>query len=375
MNMRQEHPLTNKYGIAIDLGSTTIELSVMDLLSDIEISTVSLPNPQRKCGADIISRIRYCQSNKAHLNELCELTRHTIQDLFRSNYNGDINDVTHMTVSGNTTMLHLLRNQSVDGLSASPFCPVTTAFSTEQCWFHPDITVVYPPSFSAFVGGDIVSGAYALSMGNQSNYDLLVDLGTNGELLLLNNERGFATSTACGPVFDHAIGGARYGSDCIKAIANLRKRNLIDSQGLLKEPFFEKGIQLDKGFVIKQEHIRNFQLAKGAIYAGIICLIEKAGISYDQIQNVYICGGFGFYMDIRDAFTTKMIPEPLRDKIHIMGNTSMEGAKKMLQTIHNDNDDLTNLKNNLQNIVNNTSSFELANHNYFQSTFLDALNF
>jgi uncharacterized 2Fe-2S/4Fe-4S cluster protein (DUF4445 family) len=171
-------------------------------------------------------------------------------------------------------------------------------------------------------------------------------------------------------VFDSAVTGAVYGSECIKAIAGCVKRHLIDETGLLAAPYFDKGIEIDKGFVMKQSHVRNFQLAKGAIYAGIQCLLEKAGIETSQIGHVYISGGLGFYMEKRDAFTVKMLPKEFSDKIVVSGNSSLEGAKKLLRVGASQD-----ILKEYEDIRHRTESFELANISGFQERYMQALNF
>ena len=278
-------------------------------------------------------------------------------------------------------MLHILQELSIEGLAQAPFQPVNLEY-VEKILINDDVDAgnrmcssvknIYLPGFSAFVGADILSGASYIQMGNDETYELLIDLGTNGELLLLNKEKGFASSTACGPVFDHVISGSKYGSDSMKVIANCVRRGLIDRTGKLADSVFEKGISIDKNFIVKQENIRNFQLAKGAIYAGIQCLLEKAHITVQDISKVYISGGFGFYMDIRDAFTLKMLQKELKDKVEILGNTSLEGAKQWLLAKDTERKHILKM---YQAIKQRTQSFELSNLDCFQDYYIQALDF
>lgn len=382
----------NEIGVAVDLGSTTIAVCCMDMTSGSETVSFSFPNPQVAFGADVITRIRHCIEDKALLCQMGDMVKKALAEQLREKLGTAALQVCWIVYSGNTTMLHILRGMSVEGLAAAPFTPVTLEYvEQEEELFSalPDeqlknmheinartgehkVTVLYPPGFSAFVGADILTGAAYLEMGQSKTYDLLVDLGTNGELLLLNDTCGYAASTACGPVFDHAVTGAVYGSESIKAVANCVKRGLIDSAGTIKEPFFEKGIEIDKGFVIRQQNVRNFQLAKGAIYAGIKCLLNKAGITTSDIGNVYISGGLGFYMDIRDAYTVKMLPEEFRDKVKVSGNTSLEGAKKLLMAENGEKEELLVY---YEGIRKRTESFELADMDGFQDVYIQALDF
>ncbi|MGN0154924.1 MAG: ASKHA domain-containing protein [Lachnospiraceae bacterium] len=364
--------MENAIGVAVDLGSTTIAVCCMDMTTKKEILSFSFANPQSRYGADVITRIRYCMESNQHLLELGQMVREELKAKLEEHLGDKAASVSQIVYSGNTTMLHFLRGLSVDGLASAPFTPVTIDYAKELISNENTLEAVYPPGFSAFVGADILTGAEYLQMGRDEQYDLLVDLGTNGEMLLLNQTHGYAVSTACGPVFDSAITGAVYGSECIRAIASCVKCRLISEEGLIVSPYFEKGIEIDKGFVIKQQHVRNFQLAKGAIYAGIRCLMEKAGINADKIGHVYISGGLGFYMDTRDAFTVKMLPEEFAGKISVSGNSSLEGAKKLLLA---DDKEMQQILEDYEAIRKRTESLELANLQSFQDIFIQSLNF
>lgn len=369
----------NKIGVAVDLGSTTIAVCCLNMLTRGEILSFSFANPQRRYGADVITRIRYCMESNENLVELGNLVKDVLKEKLVEYLGSRVINICRIVYSGNTTMLHILRGMSVDGLASAPFTPVTIDYAEERLVFDENVkgesdktAVLYPPGFSAFVGADILTGAEYLQMGQKETYDLLVDLGTNGEMLLLNKNCGYATSTACGPVFDSAVTGAVYGSECIKAIANCVKRRLIDSEGLLAAPYFDRGIEIDKGFVIRQNHIRKFQLAKGAIYAGILCMMEKAGINALQIGHVYISGGLGFYMNARDALTTKMLPKEFAGRMIVSGNSSLEGAKKLLLAGKCEKE---NILAAYEAIRNRTETFELANVEQFQDVYMHSLNF
>lgn len=372
----------NDIGVAVDIGSTSIGVCCMDLCHRTEILSFSFANPQYIYGADVVTRIKHCVDDKKKAEEMKSLVENTLQERLREHLGTDYQHVSRIVYSGNTTMLHILRELSLDGFAYAPFQPADMDYyETKVCLSrnckgiqekHWEITKQYLPGFSAFVGADILSGATYLEMGRMKNYDFLIDLGTNGELLLLNEEKGFATSTACGPVFDHVICGAKYGSDSMKVIANCVKRGLIDKAGTLADAFFEKGISIDKNFTIKQENIRNFQLAKGAIRAGIQCLMDKAEITVNDIDRVYISGGLGFYMNIRDAFTLKLLPEKFKDKIIVSGNTSLEGARKVLLA---SDEERAHLLQEYDAMRNRTESFELANCEGFQEIYMNSLNF
>lgn len=356
-------------GVAVDLGSTTIAVSCMDLNRKEELTAFSFSNPQYAYGTDVISRIHFCMEEKGNLLLLEQAVRQTLKERLKRKLGALYPNIRGIVYNGNTTMLHILRGFSVEGLSKSPFSPVSTGYEETE---EKGIKTIFPPGFSAFVGADILTGAEFLEMGKEQKFDFLIDLGTNGEMLLLNRECGYATATACGPVFDSAVTGAVYGSESMRAIANCVKRRLVDTTGRIAKPYFDKGIEIDKEFVIKQDNIRDFQLAKGAIYAGIQCLLKKADVTADKIANVYISGGLGFNMDIRDAFTVKMLPKEFTGKIRISGNSSLEGAKKLLVA---DQEEQQKIISEYEAIKKRTVSFELADLDMFQETYMQSLNF
>lgn len=356
-------------GVAVDLGSTTIVVSCTDLEKKEEINAFSFTNPQYAYGADVISRIQFCMKDEKNLLKMEQIVEQALKEQLNERLGTAYSHIKKIVYSGNTTMLHILRGFSVEGLSQSPFMPVSTDYGEMD---KNGVKMIYPPGFSAFVGADILTGAEVLGIGRKESYDLLVDLGTNGEILLINKDCGYATATACGPVFDSAVKGAVYGSESIKAIANCVKRRLVDKTGKIAEPYFEKGITIDKGFIISQENIRNFQLAKGAIYAGIQCLLRESGITADRIANIYISGGLGFYMDIRDAFTVKMLPEEFRNRITISGNSSLEGAKKL---VYANSGESTVILSEYEAIKGRTRSLELADLEGFQEIYMQSLDF
>lgn len=366
-----EHILHVRSGIgaAVDVGSTTIAVSCMDMENGQEISTFSFANPQYAYGADVISRIRFCMEKEENLFFMGDILKRAVKEQLQTHLKTEYSRLAYIIYSGNTTMQHIMRGLPVDGLSKAPFTPVTLDY---EIIMDDGIRTVYPPGFSAFVGADILTGAEYLGIGKQKDFDLLIDLGTNGELLLINDECGYASATACGPVFDSALEGAAYGSESIKAIANCVRRRLIDSTGRIAAPFFDKGIGIDKDFVIRQENVRNFQLAKGAIYAGIQCLLIEAGITAEEIANVYISGGLGFYMDMRDAFTVKMLPKEFSGKIQISGNSSLKGAQKLLLAEGTKQEEILA---DYERIRKRTVSYQFAELGTFQDIYMQSLEF
>ena len=205
-------PKQNNIVVAVDVGTTTIGIACFERYSHEEIISYLFTNPQVRYGADVITRIKTCIDDHGMLKTMSEMLTDNIYKTLKTNLGKKYNDISVICYSGNTTMLHILRQLSVEGLAAAPFNPVTLEYYEEEKFlYYPTksniddnnsrtVKEIYLPGFSAFVGADILSGAAYLGMGKKEKYDFLIDLGTNGELLLINKERGYATSTACGAV-------------------------------------------------------------------------------------------------------------------------------------------------------------------------------
>lgn len=338
---REAESQKHSYGVAVDIGTTSVGLCLMDLDREQPVCTHTLYNPQTVYGADVISRIAYA-GNSAHAKQLQSLIWEQlakgIQDVLAKAMLTPLN-LKHMSIAANTTMLHLLLGYDVTGLGAYPFhtkhlqgvhrtiCkrdlglsgPVDTS----------DMLLSIYPGCSAFVGADIVAGAIALSLGQKQKYDLLIDLGTNGELLLVNTNQGYAGATACGSAFDAYVTAGAYSTDLFSRIVLLRERGIIRSNGSLMERYLKTGYVFPDGVTVTQEMIENLLKAKAAIRTGIDMLLEKAGVLF-QSCNVYVAGNFGFHLDVKAAKALGMFPE--EGEIMIAGNTALEGAKKLLMT-------------------------------------------
>lgn len=359
----------DEYGIAIDIGTTTLAMSLISIKNGVVVDTYSDLNHQRIYGADVLSRMD--GSNEGKKDLLQQLIR---KDILVGIYHlvnrnsiekGKIKEI---VIAGNTTMGHLLMGYSCKTLGVAPFTPVNIDtiyedFSKILDSDFLDCKVTVMPGISTFVGGDIVSGIINTRMTESSDISLLIDLGTNGEMAIGNKEKLLVTSAAAGPAFEGgniqygvgSIPGAichvdikedrsvEYetieneipigicGTGVVETAAGLIKNEMVDETGLLEDEYFEKGFELARDakgnpIVFTQKDVREIQLAKGAIRAGIEILIMRLGVKYEDVKRVYIAGGFGYKLNPQMAMAIGMLPKEFEGRIGAVGNSSLGGA-------------------------------------------------
>lgn len=349
------------FGIAVDLGTTTIVAQLLDLKIGRVLAAETLLNPQVKYGADLISRIQSCLDGKAA--EMTFLIRTTTRDMIKKMLQKNAVSPQRIVLVGNTAMQLIFSGGDVTPLSTYPF----EAYNIGMKTFRPDELgwdfevvgeVVFYPSIGSFVGSDILAGIMAAGIHKKESYTALIDLGTNGEIVIGNRNGMVCASTAAGPAFEgsnisvgmRAVTGAISslklsggkveasvigniapkgicGSALIDAVAILRHQNLIGMFGEITSG--ESKISLTGKIQLSQKDINEFQLAKAALAAGMEILTKNLGIGLTQIETVYIAGGFGTYINIDNVVATGMIEVP-GEKIRKMGNTALIGAKMFL---------------------------------------------
>jgi len=234
-------------------------------------------------------------------------------------------DIRNVYVAGNTTMIYLLLGYETGELGYAPFqASHLEAVEMElEEW-----TARILPGLSAFVGSDIVAGVLAGGMADKESVSLLIDLGTNGEMVLGNREKMVACATAAGPAFEGMLEDGRqalWGADLVKAVAELLEKGILDETGLLADPYFDEGVTI-AGVHITQEHVRNLQIAKAAITAGIEILVKEYGIAVEDIGQVYLAGGFGYFLEEEDAIRIGLLPKALEGKVQAVGNSALAGC-------------------------------------------------
>lgn len=397
------------FTIAIDIGTTTLVFQLLDSRSGKVLHTVSMLNGQRTFGADVISRIQ--AANEGKLEELSASIRTDLKNgmqklLDESDLDGT--EIGRIAIGANTTMIHLLMGYDCSTLGVYPFKAVTLSMlnvnwtelvgSDTSC--HAE-TVIFP-GFSAFVGGDIVSGLYACGFDEKEELALLIDLGTNGEMALGNKNHLLVTSTAAGPAFEGgniscgtgSVAGAVCsvvlekkvakiktlwnkppvgicGTGVVELMAELVREEVVDETGLLEEEYFEDGFPVAETaegncLVFTQGDIRELQLAKAAVRAGIEVLLKRYGACKEQVTEVYIAGGFGYGLNKDKAIAIGMLPEEFREKVTAVGNSCIAGLGRFLQG---------GGEEAVHTLVKNAEEINLAMDAEFQNCYMEAMMF
>ncbi len=312
--------------MAIDIGTTNIEAALTDGASNI-MSTILQPNVNKKFGRDVMTRIT--QAERGNLHQMCMDLRQQLSEMISELTKGV--DINHITIACNTTMTHVLLEEDCHNLGVYPFSPVhielVDIMSTDINITEDPVPVTILPGFSAYVGGDIMAGVISLDLMHRQGRSLLIDLGTNGEMVYHDPDAGkmLVTSAAAGPAFE--LAGRAKATEIIEGIAALRQQNIIDETGLLTDEYFDTGYKY-KEVNITQQLIRDVQTAKSAIRSGIEILLKKAGTEADLIDNVFVSGAFGENLDADAAICIGMLPDGFRGHITPCGNTSLKGAIK-----------------------------------------------
>ncbi|MDE6387931.1 MAG: ASKHA domain-containing protein [Lachnospiraceae bacterium] len=375
--------------IAVDLGTTTIAMQLMGMESGRIIDTYCEMNPQRRYGSDVLSRMKAsCDGSREVLQQLVVQVLERGVARFEQCLSKE-ECVRAMCIAGNTTMEHLLMGYDVSSLGRSPFIPVEIGL---QEYMHSDFTfpVWLVPCISAFVGGDIVAGLYALGMlpktqrsreqkrNGEGNADreengkhatLLIDLGTNGEMAITDGTRMVVTATAAGPAFEGGAGAGVIGSDMIASTASLLKQEILDETGLLTDPYFTEGVTVgDPAVRLCNKDIRDLQMAKAAVRAGIEILWRQMG--EPATLHVYLAGGFGYYLDVEAAFSIGLLPAHMRGQVEAVGNTSLAGAFMIGCDLWKHKTDKALLEKSLSSIV----KINLAEQEAFEKLYVRYMN-
>lgn len=460
----------HRFGVAFDIGTTTIVGMLWCLDNHTLVNTVSLKNSQSIFGADIISRARYANLSSFHQKKLQECVIHDCNEILNRlstiKYSGTIEKIYFV---GNVIMSHLLLRYSTKNLVRYPFTPFFTGIDRKRVdelgilinnneqnniELRENTGVVILPNIGGHIGSDILAGIFCLGLNEMNGTYLLIDIGTNGEIVLVKKDKIITCSTAAGPAFEgasiyqgmqamegaiekieincsnhdnggkeknnyysiqcHSIGNQTpigiCGSGLIDAVAELIKAGLLERTGrmITKEEAIEKGIcnelcerllkteqgwsfllyksgetifhkngeKIDKiqsinlegkDIIITQKDIREIQLAKAAIYGGIITLLNKLELSIEQIDKIFIAGTFGNYLDKDNAVKIGLLPEfSIKEMVNV-GNTAGYGAAKIM--LHEEQLDY------ISKLARKIEQVELSLQEDFQSIYIDSMNF
>lgn len=409
---KAEQPEYASYGICIDIGTTTLAALLVNLETEADCQTAVSVNHQRAYGSDVLSRISASNSGKKWEIQRC--IRQDLQKLIRELLQKEKiteQQIQRIVIAGNTTMCHLLRGFSCETLGVAPFLPVDLSWMEGSAadflgMKELDTKVVILPGISAFVGADIMAGIAKMNMHRSEGYHLLLDIGTNGEMVLGNCRHMYVTSTSAGPAFEggniscgmasipgvishvfmEETGKAGFqmigetdgenkkqqaigicGTGMIDLVYELRAHQMIDEHGKYSDLYFDTGYELAEKVKFTQNDIRELQMAKAAIRAGVDILVKKAGITFDEVDDCYLAGGFGTKIDIKKAAGIGLIPKELEMKTIPAGNTVLAGTKEVLLGKIS--------KEELEKIQTMADVINLAEENDFEEMYLSYMDF
>ncbi|HQJ73988.1 MAG TPA: ASKHA domain-containing protein [Bacteroidota bacterium] len=419
------------YGLAFDIGTTTIVGLLVDLDTGKTVKVASRTNPQVVAGADVITRINYSINENDGLTKLQKLVISAINEIINElciNMNYDSNNIYSIALAGNAVMNHLLLGVNPKSMAFAPYVPVYHFISDIKAKnlslnINPSASVYILPNISGFVGGDIVALILAHKLLETEKITLGIDIGTNGEIVVGSKKRLLCCATAAGPAFEgghitfgmraangaidsvsiegdkilyHVIGNVNpkgiCGTGLIDLIAALLEIGIIDETGRIVSPdeidsvalpfknrirengsqyefvlVFKEEIKNGNDIVLKQQDVRELQLAKGAISAGYSVLLSELGLEEKDIDEVLIAGAFGSYIKKESAMRIGLLPKISLDKVKSIGNSSSIGAKQYLVSD-------TKRKESIE-IVKNTEYIELCLRPDFQEKFMDSMIF
>lgn len=408
------------YGLSVDIGTTTVVTALINMITGEELASASALNPQSLHAQDVLTRIKFA-SNEEGLavmyNGITEEINHMIEEV-ADQAGIRPENIYEVIYSGNTTMIHLATNVDPSSLGKFPYTPQIRGgndISADMLHISPFGLIYLPPIISSYVGPDITSGVLASQLEKKKGTTLFIDIGTNGEMVIARDGSLSATSTAAGPAFEgmnitygmragkgalesfeideegnvniHVIGDTKAtgicGSGLLDIVGELVRTGVIGANGKLIAP--EKGnypeslkkyvvslegkpaFQVAEEVYLTQKDIRQVQLAKGAVRAGIEALLLSQQVSAEEVNLVEIAGSFGYHLRAKSLINIGLLPKEFEGKVTFVGNTSKSGGKAFLLN--------TDLRRYMEKLVGDIESVELSNRDGFDKIFLKALNF
>lgn len=375
------------YGVAVDVGTTTVVVHLIDLATAGFVEAAASLNEQVSYGEDVISRIIHAQERERGLEELREAVTRTVNRCLAQvlGERGAPGRAIGAACVGNTVMTHLLLGVDPAAIRREPYIPAfrrLPALSAKEVGLniHPGAPVWLAPCVSSYIGGDVVAGVLATGMAEQGRLTLFIDLGTNGELVVGNEEWLMSCSCSAGPAFegsgveygmyatvgamervsydpesDHVdyltIGDAKprgiCGSGLVDALATMLRAGVVDRAGRINLGFASPRVRVRNErpeFVLVwgeevgraddislgEDAIQNLIRSKAAVYAGAATLLESLGLSAEEVDSILVAGAFGNYLDAENAVTIGMLPDVPLERIRFVGNTAVAGARMAL---------------------------------------------
>ncbi len=413
---------SENFGVVVDIGTTTLAAGLIDLASGVEIVSRSALNPQTVYGQDVLSRIRFAADDGGLETLRSSLISEINRLIGEASTEAGIGSgsIYEVIFSGNSCMLHLATGVDPAPLGRLPFNPAIRGgnhLSASSCGLEiaPHGLVWLPPVISAYVGADITAGILAGELHKLSGVTLFIDIGTNGEMILARDGRLSATATAAGPAFEgmnisygmraaagaieevsfsplsdlslKTIGGGAAkgicGSGLMDLTAELVRTGVIGQSGRFTDPSagnlpdaLASRVQKINGKTLltltdvlsfTQTDVRQVQLAKGAIRAGIDLLLQANSTTAEEIDRVYIAGSFGFHLREESLLTLGLLPAEVAGKVTFLGNTAKSGGEMMLLN--------HTLRSELLELVDSVKVVELAANPAFDRAFMEAMKF
>ena len=397
------------YGVAVDIGTTTVVMYLLNLQTGQVLDTVSRLNAQRPYGDSVISRISYCMDEPGGRDRLQAILAGQLNamlaEIMTNNHIAREN-VYVVSLAANTILTHFLLGIPAEYMASAPFTPAVIAPGPIQVKqlglpIQENGILLIAPAASAYVGGDILAGIVDCRMERQEKLCLLIDIGTNGEIALGNRDGIYCCATAAGPAFEgghiqcgmggvagainrfaiengqpvyETIGGIApkgiCGSGVLDVVNALLQQGIIDETGRMEAEDEINGhmaYKIADGVYFTQKDVREVQLAKAAIAAGIKSLLHAAGAEESDVETVWLAGGFGHYMGMESALGIGLLPEAFGGRIISAGNTAGSGAVKILLDAE--------VREALSNLSGRMTYIELSESAYFQARFVEEMGF
>lgn len=383
-------PAEGELCLCFDIGTTTLALCLARTDEEKIVKTLHRNNPQRKYGADVMSRIEFALKGGADIlqREIISALKEMTEELFAIY---PTEKSLPLYISGNTVMLHLFFGADCTKMGTSPYTPAfleSREISGNAIGLEKISKVISLPNISSFMGSDIVAGINLIGMPQNNEHYLFVDLGTNAEIALLNRNKILCTSAAAGPCFEganisrgmsavkgavyavesdgkvHTVGGENAKGICatglIDAVSFLLTKGIIDSTGYME---CEKQ-EIAENVCITAEDVRQFQVAKSAVRSAIECLLSQAELTPDKIDKLFVSGGFAHKMNIESACRVGLFPVELKKVFFPVDNSSLRGTLKFASQ-----------GNSLSSVTDSAEYTDLSCDSLFSKLFIDNMWF